>query len=85
MIFLSLYPSTKDKLQAETLHEGVGNAEGAKQCWYLQVQLWYSIVVITVMLSVHYVTPHSQRGVVLWLPPFLQLLPAVALLFSPAW
>lgn len=52
---------------------------------FAQVQLLYSIVVITVMLSVHYVTPNSQRGVVLWLPPLLQLLPAVALLFNPAW
>ena len=50
-----------------------------------QVQLWYSIMVITVMLSVRYVTPGSQRGVVLWLPPLLQMLPAVALLLSPAW
>ena len=50
-----------------------------------QVQLWFSIVVISVMLSVYYITPASQRGVVLWLPPLLQLLPAVVHLFSPAW
>ena len=51
----------------------------------VQVQFWYSIVVIAVMLSVHYVTANTQRGVVLWLPPLLQLLPAVARLFSPVW
>ncbi|KAL3141454.1 hypothetical protein ABBQ32_005020 [Trebouxia sp. C0010 RCD-2024] len=57
--------------------------------WHAQqrtkVQLWYSMVVISVMLSVRFVTPTSQHGPVLWLPPLLQLLPAVAMLFTPTW
>ena len=61
------------------------HAVGSNRIIGMQVQLCFSMVVIVVMLCVRHVTPYSQRGVVLWLPPLLQLVPTAVLFCKPHW